>query len=86
MSPKAESVRDYAAQVAADRLFKANGLLCALGSAERRAVERLAHDVAARVADQLLEEAGRNAPVASALTAVADRSAAGGRLPTALWN
>jgi hypothetical protein len=70
MSPKADSVRGYAAKVAEERLIKANRRLRALGSVERRAVERLAHDVAARVADQLLEEAARNAAMASALTAV----------------
>jgi hypothetical protein len=68
------TVHRHAAQVAADRLERASGLLRALGEDERRVVEHLAFAVAAGVADCLAEEARRNPAVASALQSVSSSS------------
>jgi hypothetical protein len=72
MSLEAAAVRDHAEAVAAERLLKANGKLNTLDPDRRRAVEQLAHVVAARVADCLLEEAKRTRAVAAALSAIYD--------------
>jgi hypothetical protein len=64
---EADAFREQARLVAAGRLRKARGLLTAVGSDERVAIEEVAFAVAAGVADCLLAEAGRNELVAVAL-------------------
>jgi hypothetical protein len=64
---EADAFREQARLVAAGRLRKARGLLNAVAPEERAAIEEVAYAVAARVADCLIEEAGRNELVAMAL-------------------
>jgi hypothetical protein len=56
-------------QVAEDRLLRATSLLQAVTPAERAAIEETAYAIAAKVADCILDEAPRCAPLAAALTA-----------------
>jgi hypothetical protein len=63
-------VRLHARLVSDQQLRRMGGRLGRLEPHERRAVDELAHSVAERLAESLLEEAGRDRTVAAALEAV----------------
>jgi hypothetical protein len=62
------SVRLHARRVSDEQLERAR--LARLAPEERRAVDELAHSLAERIADSLLEEARRDRAVAAALESV----------------
>lgn len=68
MSALAGTVRLHARQVSDEQLGRAR--FARLAPDERRAVDELAHSLAERIADSLLDEARRDRAVAAALEAV----------------
>ena len=63
------AARARARQVAEDRLVRATSLLQTVTPAERAAIEETAYAIAAKVADCILDEAPRCAPLAAPLAA-----------------
>ena len=57
-----------AREVAEERLLRARSLLQAVTPAERAAIEKTAYAIAAKVADCILDEAGRCASLGAAFT------------------
>jgi hypothetical protein len=64
-----DALRDDAREVATERLAKARGLLVAVGSEERRAVEDVAYGIARGLADALIAEAADSKLIDAALSA-----------------